>query len=365
MGFFLLVFIGLSYLLSANQLKDYPDYVSESPAPTGTKAFYTYLENNNPSVKRWESDPAFLSNENEHQLMFMIEPFFTPNSKQMEEYIDYMKAGNTILLFQTNPDGMFNLKVDPVMTTEEAIDVTTAQGEKFEAVIPSHTRILAEETDEVLLQDHAGSIALKRSYGEGSLIVTNSPDWLINDYITEHHHVELLFSLLESDNAYNSILFDEYIHGSGHAPSTTDLYPKWILVLALQLILLTILILWYQGRRFGPVLKPREDMVRFSHEQTTALAAWYQRGRRYQDSLAIQADYLKLLLQEKWGIPYQKSWRKCDELIIQKDTQLSKKEVQHFTNGLTNLLNKPSVNKQEYLAWSKKIDSLKREVEEE
>lgn len=366
LGIILLLFTVISYFLSSNQPKDYPSYVSESPAPTGTKALYTYLENKNQPVKRWENKPEFLTNKNKRQLLLMIEPFFVPESEQMEEYINFMEAGNSILLLKTNPDGMFNLTADPVLTeTEEIISVRNTQQEEFNAIVPSYVRMEEEEVDDVLLEDDAGVIAVRRSFGEGELIVANSPDWLTNEYITDNEHVELLFTLLQTDKAYSTILFDEYIHGSGHVPSTADLYPKWILVLALQVILLTILWLWHQGKRFGPVRQPREAIVRFSHERTAAVAAWYQRGQRYQDSLEIQADYLKLLLQEKWGIPYQRSWQESSELIIQKDTHISEKDIRSFTNGLTNLLNKASVNKQEYLAWSKKIDKLKREVEEE
>ena len=106
-------------------------------------------------------------------------------------------------------------------------------------------------------------------------------------------------------------------------------------------------------------------MVRFSNEQTTALAAWYQRGRRYQDSLRLQADYVKLLLQEKWGIPYRRSWQESAELLKRKVEDIPEEEVGMFTLELTKLLNKESINKQEYLAWSKKLDRLEREVEEE
>src|SRR5690625_7018042 len=118
---------------------------------------------------------------------------------------------------------------------------------------------------------------------------------------------------MESDNAYSQILVDEFIHGSGEAPSAANLYPKWLFVLTLQLMLLTILWLWHQGTRFGPLRQPREAAVRFSTERTSALAAWYQRGRLYQDSLEIQADYLKLLMQEKWGISYQRRWQERSE----------------------------------------------------
>ena len=39
------------------KLKSYPIYVSDSPSPTGVKAFYTYLEKKENGVKRWSHSP--------------------------------------------------------------------------------------------------------------------------------------------------------------------------------------------------------------------------------------------------------------------------------------------------------------------
>lgn len=361
----LLLFVIFSYFLVSKQPQEYPGYVSESPAPAGTKAFYTYLQDENIDIKKWEHAPGLLTGENKQEILLMIEPFYVTERAEMEEYIDYMEAGNTILLFKSNPEGMFDVKTNPVLTEAgENVTVSDQQDEEYKALVHSMVRIQEEESDEVLLKDNAGPVALKRSFGDGSLVVVNSPNWLTNDYITDEDHVELISALLQEEQ-HNSLLVDEYIHGSGNKPSTAALYPKWMLVLALQLAILTLLWLMYKGKRFGPIRMPREATVRFSNEQTTALAAWYQRGRRYQDSLKLQADYLKLLLQEKWGIPYRRSWQESSELITKRDKQLSEDEARTFTRGLQDLLNKESVNKQEYLAWSKQLDRLRREVEEE
>jgi hypothetical protein len=364
LGVMLLLFIVAGYFLSSGQPEEYPGYVSESPSPTGTKAFYTYLEEN-VEVDRWEHDPELLPGEDRDALLFMIEPFFVPDQMQMNEYIRYMQAGNTILLFKNNPEAMFELAAGPGRAvTEETITLRDRQGGEYEALVPSQMRIEEKNTDEVLLQDDAGVIALKRPFGDGSLIVVNSPAWLANDSITDENHVELI-SFLMQQAEYDHILVDEHIHGAGSGPSTAALYPQWMLVIALQLAVLTLLWLMFKGKRFGPVRTPREAEVRFSNEQTTALAAWYQRGRRYQDSLKLQADYVKLLLQEKWGIPYRRTWQESAELLKRKVNEMPAEEVGMFTLELTKLLNKESVNKQEYLAWSEKLDRLQREVEEE
>lgn len=139
----------------------------------------------------------------------------------------------------------------------------------------------------------------------------------------------------------------------------------WFLLLLLQGGLLTILWLWYNGKRFGPIFTVREETVRFSDEGIRALAAWYMRGRRYHDSLEIQADYVKLSLQERWRIPYRLEWRELPVYFERKWPQLPKAEIHSLLNGLADILEKEKISKEEYLLWSKKIDRIRKEVEDE
>src|SRR5699024_11248999 len=150
----LVLFIGISYVLSSGQPEDYPDFISESPAPSGSKAFYTYLKNKAHSPKRWENDPELLPEDEKNQLLLMIEPFFVPNSEQMKEYINFMESGNTIILFNTNHDGLFDLKVNPVMPIErETTHVRTSLGQNNEDFVLSHVRLLEEAQDDILIED--------------------------------------------------------------------------------------------------------------------------------------------------------------------------------------------------------------------
>ena len=78
------------------QPKDYPAYVSDSPSPTGVKAFYTYLNKEMGSVNRWTHPPNLLPASDENQLLVMVEPSIIPDTEEMEAYIHFMKTGNTI-----------------------------------------------------------------------------------------------------------------------------------------------------------------------------------------------------------------------------------------------------------------------------
>ena len=326
------------------------------------KALYTYVKNHNDSVNRWTHSPDRLPRHPENQMLVMIEPYFFPESEEMEAYKDFMEAGNTILLFKKNPKGMFGLSVDYTETDDEGI-LYDQEGTEYQAEATSTVRIQTNDQDSILLYDDAGTIALKRSFGDGQLIVSNSPDWMTNGKVLNEDHIPLILSLINEGNT-TQFLFDEYIHGVQGAAATLAFYPMWFLLLMLQGGLLSILWLWYRGKRFGPIFLPREETVRFSDEGMRALAAWYMRGRRYHDSLVIQADYVKLLLQERWRIPYRKEWQDLTGHFEQKWPHMPTAEIHSLLKGLKTILEKEKVSKQEYLLWSKKIDRMRKEVEE-
>ncbi|MED3550403.1 DUF4350 domain-containing protein [Cytobacillus praedii] len=361
----LILFILISYFSFSKQPKPYPNYVSDSPSPTGVKAFYTYLKDKK-EVKKWSHSPEHLPKSGEKNLLLMVEPYFFPEKEEMEAYLEFMEKGNTILLFHTNPKGMFDIEIEHIDSntyTGEDLVVNDNSGTDYRADLYSPVRLQTNEKDKILLEDEAGVLAIKRSYGKGQLIVSNSPEWIINGSILSADHLPLILSLLnEEENT--SLLYDEFVHGAENSSTFLTLYPKWFLLLFLQSALIAILWLMSRGRRFGPIFIPREESVRFSDEGIRALSAWYIRGRRYHESLLFQAEYVKLLLQERWGIPVSKEWKDLSAPLERKWTNIPAHEIKTFINELITILQKENVNKQEYLLWSKKLDRLRKEVEE-
>ncbi|MFA9559174.1 DUF4350 domain-containing protein [Evansella sp. AB-rgal1] len=365
----LLVFFGVSYFGFPKQPQEYPPYVSTSPSPSGVKAMYTYLEEENGEVYRWYREPSHLVSATEaSQLLIMVEPYFVPTSEQMISYEEFMRKGNTILLMSENPVGMFDIRIEYGVPSEleEEYSNVYQNGKELKAMIPSYIRLQTREEDEILLTDDGGTLAFKRTYGDGKLIVINSPQWMMNRAILDYDHVTLLLSLINNEGmkGIDAILFDEYVHNQGNAATLMTVYPKWFLLVMLQGAILTLLWLWYRGKRFGPILTAREDTVRFSDEGINAIAAWHLRGRLYKDSIATQADYVKLAMQERWGISYTKDWREISNQLEDKWHGKTNKDIQLFLDNLTNLLKKTNVSKQEYILWAKRLEELRKEVEE-
>jgi hypothetical protein len=362
-GIFVLViiFVALSIVFSSNKPKEYPPFLSTSPAPSGIKGFYTYLEEEINAIQRWDHAPTLLK-KNENQLLLMVEPGLITDQAVMNEYLDYVEAGNTILIFKRNLEGMFDISTDYGLIDSETVTLENNDGTAFDASMFSQVRLLPEENDYVLLQDDLGVIAMKREIGNGQLIAVNSPDWLTNQHTLEEDNLDLVLGLLAEEN-WNTILLDEFTHLS-KGKGIVDVYPMWLLVAGLQLVLFTLLWLLYNGKRFGPVRVPREDYVRFSDERITALATWYQKGKAYQESLNNQAEYLRIILREKWGISNQKEWKDLKELLIPRLNRMKADELSTILSDIESVLQKQQITKQEYLLWSGRLERLRKEVEE-
>ncbi|WP_339161350.1 DUF4350 domain-containing protein [Siminovitchia sp. FSL H7-0308] len=355
----LLLLLVSTYLLDMKEPKKYRDYDSESPSPTGLKAWYTYLKDEKNVVQRWRHSPEHLNVDSPNQTLIMVQPAFIPDGAEMDAYKQFMEAGNSIILWSMNPQGMFGLSTEPIDGDGNG-KVSDQNKKEHGAMISYRQRLIAAPDDQVLLNDEFGPIALKRQVGDGQLIVSLFPNWLENGQLMEEDHVSLVISLLNEAGG-DKVLFDEYIHREKGSGEALILYPQWFLLMMFQLGIMAILWLWYRGKRFGPVLIPREESVRFSDESIRAIAAWYIRGQRYRDSLAIQADFLKQIFKERRGVPFQNGWTDLTPYFLQRGWK--KEEATVFLEGLADVLQKESVSKQEYLLWSKKIDRVRKEVE--
>ncbi|MEH7335744.1 DUF4350 domain-containing protein [Neobacillus drentensis] len=356
----LMLFILISFFTFSPKPQSFPRYVTDSPSPTGVKAIYTYL-NKETDVAIWGKPPEMLPQTAKNKLLIMIEPSIQLTTEEMQKYVAFMRDGNTILLLKDNPNGMFGVKT---VSNKDAAPNTIFNSENrvVKSLVESSHRLKTSNQDKILLHDHLGPIALKRTLGKGQLIVAVTPEWMTNQNILKLDNLSQILLLIKEGNS-NAILLDEYIHGQWNDKGFLSAFPKWLLLIFLQGALIIILWLWLKGKRFGPIFMPREETVRFSDEGIRAMTAWYLKGRRYHDSIYIQADYVKLLLQERWGIPYSRKWQDLPNYLERKRQQIPTSEIWPFINGLAQVLEKERISKQEYLLWSKKLDQLRKEVE--
>jgi len=346
----------------------YAEYVTESPSPSGVKAFYTLLEKNFTPVETWKKSSQALPHLSSRQLMIMVAPSTPLNSNEIEQWTQWLEAGNQLWLLDRNPKGLFHLQTSLISQeiSQVLTPITTVLGSEewegtYQATLDTDARLIAESRDHVLLKDHYGVIALSRTYGQGELMVLLAPEWLTNGMILQQDHLKLVLPFILRANP-KVIWFNDFVHRNKSLPNVLGVYPEWFLVLLTQSLISFLLWLWYKGKRFGPVKTPREWVVRFGDERIRAIAAWYERGKFYKESLSIQDEFLRHAVQERWGIPSNMEGTELIETALQRMPPDKQKEgLKTWTE-----LKKVNTNKlslRAYLKWSKLLDDMQKEVE--
>ncbi|UOQ49210.1 DUF4350 domain-containing protein [Gracilibacillus caseinilyticus] len=359
---FFIILIAVSYYSSSNAPEQYPDYAIESPSLTGVKGLYTYLSDQGYQTSIVKQAPA----QQEDTLRLLVNPPVFTDQGVATVYMDYMKQGNTLVVAKENPDGLLGIKTEYALQgmlpdSEETSDIQI-NGMTRKAVYNTPIRLVANGDDQILAEDEYGPLAIKKQIGDGSLIILTEPDWFTNGQILDQDHLAIILETVPFDQ-FNHVVFDRYsVNDAGAQASTFELYPGWAYVLLVQGIVLTLLIFWYQGKRFGPIYPVREETVRFSNERSKAIAIWLVKGRNYQASLQYQMDYLKEIIRMRFGIPYHKDWHDRLRDIESHIHSIKPNELKKLASELENLQQQPSLNKQQYLYWSQQMDKIRDEV---
>ncbi|WP_204669649.1 DUF4350 domain-containing protein [Gracilibacillus alcaliphilus] len=359
---FFLMLIGVSFFTANNSPKHYPPYLVESPSPNGLKALYTYLENNGYQV----SQENGLSPASTNTMRILVSPPIFSDQTVVNTYQSYIEEGNTLVIVKENPEGLLGISTEfsNLQLSSDSSGLINHGTEQFEVNMNSTQTLVTEPDDHIILStEQNNAIALERQVGDGSLIVLTEPNWLVNDQITEADHTAAIFATIPFDKD-QPIVFDEYTVTTPGNVSPFALYPGWAYVLLVQGIILTIFILWKQGKRFGPVRPVREETVRFSDERLKAIAIWQTKGKNYTHALQGQIQYIKEAIRLRYGLPYSYSWNERLTVIQDRITNLTEEQVSRLAEQLQAIENNQSVNKQEFVTLTKMIETIRKEVEE-
>lgn len=361
--FLLLVLIVVTIFTYQEKPKQYPPYDIHSPSPTGTKGIITYLHNNMDAT----IDKKAPSNKTEdRQIRLLIDPALFSKVEVEEAYLDYIMAGNTLVIWKENPDELFDIRTEYSFNTLSVIgesEETTvySKDDSYRATIFSSFRISPEEEDTVLLEDEDGSaIAIERTIGDGKLIVSTEPRWLTNHFILSSDHLDLITEILPFYEDGEWIIDSLSANHSTSSVPIYEVYGGWVYVIILCGIVLAILLLWHLGKRFGPVHDRREDKVRYSNERIKAISIWHVKGKHFKEALNMQLDYLKEIIRARYGIPVHLSW---ENRLQQIQRFLSIQNVDKLAQRIQHIEMKKKIDKQEFLAWSKWLDEIREEVE--
>ncbi len=358
------LFIVLGAILKSQTPTKYPDYISASPSPSGVKAFYTLLARNFTQVGSWQKPSRALPALASSQLLIMLEPSSPLSPNDVKQLTQWMEAGNRVWLLMHNPQGLFNLHTSQSGHSTKAGSLHGSeqwQGE-YQAALGTDMRLVPESTDHILLSDASGAIALSRGYGKGELMVSLAPEWMTNGAILQQDNLQLLLPFITRANP-KVIWFNDFIHGYQDLPAVLGVYPEWFLVLLSQLALAFLLWLWYKGKRFGAIQTPRESIVRFGDERILAIAAWYEKGRFYRESLETQLEFLRQAVQAKWGIPANLQGQEFIEAAAQRLPLNQRRQWQQNWQELKDSLS-GKISQPAYVRYSRLLDEMQKEVEQ-
>lgn len=361
-----LLFAAVTFIIEGDEPRQYPKYVSDSPSPTGLKGFDQYLKRHFQSVGAWKDGVNQLPDLHTKQLMIMVGPYQTLDPPQVSGWKKWIEKGNDLLLAARQPQS-FGIQSHMIKNwlpkQEDRIIGEQSLNGNYIGTVSSSWRLNENRGDRVLLKDDKGILAFSRSYGKGQLIVLLTPDWFTNGHILAHDHLKMILPLINHARPQR-VWINEKIHGSRSMPSMLSVYPRWLLFMFGDLLLLITLWLWYKGKQFGPVEMPREWAVRFGDERLQAAAAWYRRGKFYHEAIHTQAEYLRHLIQEKWGVS---AHVEVNEMLLSVERRLPDErtriwksnwqEIEEITN------HGKALNQKSFIEWTRVIDEMRIEVE--
>jgi hypothetical protein len=159
----------------------------------------------------------------------------------------------------------------------------------------------------VHLVDDQGALLIDFNYGSGRVAILTDPYIVSNGGIRLNDNLQLAINLLTAGDGL--IAFDEYHQGKGRSQNSLAGYFAGtpVLLVAAQVGLLVLLILWTRGRRFGRPLPLAQVDRRSSLEFVASMAELQQRARAF--DLAIENVYTRMrrVLARHAGVDYNSS----------------------------------------------------------
>ena len=141
------------------------------------------------------------------------------------------------------------------------------------------------------IADEGGALLVDYVYGQGSIVVLSDPYIVSNGGLRLNDNLQLAINTLVYRDGL--IAFDEYHQGRGISRNALASYFAGTPVLALgaQIILLILLVLWTNARRFGRPLPLAKVDRRSSLEFVASMAELQERSRAF--DLAIENIYTR------------------------------------------------------------------------
>jgi hypothetical protein len=200
--------------------------------------------------------------------------------------------------------------------------------------------------------DQNGALLVDYAYGLGRVVVLSDPYIVSNGGIALNDNLQLAINML----GYKGVIaFDEYHQGKGTSGNALASYFAGTPVLALgaQVVVLVLLILWTNARRFGRPLPLAQVDRRSSLEFVASMAELQERSRAF--DLAIENIYgrTRRVLARYAGVDYNSPRSEIAERVALRST-INQHKLETLMRQCEEAINGAPIN------WRQSIDLVRR-----
>lgn len=206
----------------------------------------------------------------------------------------------------------------------------------------------------VHIGNREGALLVDYAYGAGRIVVLSDPYIVANSGIKLNDNLQLAINTLAAAKG-GLIAFDEYHQGKGVTQNAFASYFAGtpVLALAAQIVLVILLILWTNARRFGrPLPLPHVDR-RSSLEFVASMAELQERSRAY--DLAIENIYTRTrrVLARYAGMDYNSSRSEIATRVAER-SNIDAQRLETLMRECEEAINGAPIN------WRQSLDLVRR-----
>lgn len=410
------VIIGLLVLINAltyvkeekpHDMEILPNRSTYHSGVTGTRALHDLLSESGYKVIRWREAPERLLRDSGSSISTFVVvgqtqvPFSQDEAKALHKWI--ARGGRFVLInrwiesnlapssrgwnISMTPFGFPDLDTDPADAKKMTENVTALQPVQPTTLTHSITSIMpsrfasrikiapppenasttsgpeVEDMPEdywtispapiAHISDQNGALLVDYSYGMGRIVVLSDPYIVSNGGIRLNDNLQLAINTLGSRDGV--IAFDEYHQGRGISRNALASYFAGtpVLSLAAQFVLLVLLVLWTNARRFGRPLPLAQVDRRSSLEFVASMAELQERSRAF--DLAIENIYTRTrrVLARYAGVDHNSPRAEIAERVASRSA-IDRHKLETLMRQCEDAINGEPIN------WRQSIDLVRR-----
>jgi Domain of unknown function (DUF4350) len=290
--------------------------------PDGYGAWYAFMERQGTPLERWKRPLKELLSQSQQATILQIydgaalESLDTvteslADPKTEDKLTDWIERGNTLVVMGFGTPVSRLLLSTPVTRAEFSTLQNSSEGTvKIDTARRAKLGPKPKDNqEEALLSDRFGAIVWQQSLGKGRMIFAVTPHLGANAYQDEAGNFPFLAKIVTHKG--NRLLVDEYLHGyKDRDVVTREAAQDWMGYLAktpllpifVQGLILLLLFIWAENRRFGPFQRVKPLAIDNSQSYIQALAGVLQKAQSHGFVVDVVGKEEQLQLQRKLGL---------------------------------------------------------------